>query len=51
LVLKKGASKKNAQLEKKLGLINAVDVMKYCGKLKLKQDALEKQKSLRNEWQ
>jgi metal-responsive CopG/Arc/MetJ family transcriptional regulator len=44
LVLKKGASKKIAQLAKKLEQITGVDVMKYCGKLQLKQDALEIQK-------
>lgn len=28
-----------------------VDTLKYCGKIKLKEDALEIQNKLRNEWQ
>ncbi|MDZ4071603.1 MAG: hypothetical protein U1C70_07250 [Sediminibacterium sp.] len=52
LVLKKGASKKQIKLlEKKIKLKAGVDVLKYCGSIKLKTDALEIQKSLRNEWQ
>ncbi len=52
LVLKKGASKKDIEsIEKKLKAVEGVDVMKYCGKIKLKGDALKIQKSLRNEWQ
>lgn len=52
LVLKKGASKKQIKLlEKKIKLKAGVDVIKYCGSIKLKTDALEIQKSLRNEWQ
>ena len=52
LVLKKGASKREIEsIEKKLKSKSGVDVMKYCGKIKLKEDALSIQKSLRNEWQ
>ena len=52
LVLKKGASKKEIEsLEKKLQNKSGVDVMKYCGKIKLKEDALTIQKNLRDEWQ
>ena len=41
LVLKKGASKKEIELlEKKLKVKNGVDVLKYCGLIKLKEDAL-----------
>ena len=28
-----------------------VDTLKYCGKIKLKEDPLEIQNKLRNEWQ
>ena len=52
LVLKKGASKKEIQtIEKKLNTPKGVDTMKYCGKLKLPEDALSIQKTIRNEWQ
>jgi len=52
LVLKKGASKREIEiLEKKLKNKNGIDVMKYCGKIKLKEDALVIQKRLRDEWQ
>jgi hypothetical protein len=52
LVLKKGASKREIEsIEKKLKNKSGVDVMKYCGKVKLKEDALSIQKRLRNEWQ
>ncbi len=52
LVLKKGASKKEIEdIEKKLKNKNGIDVMKHCGKIKLKEDALTIQKNLRNEWQ
>jgi len=51
LVLKSGATKKQIQLiEKKLKKKTGVDVMKFCGKVKIKQDPLLIQKSLRNEW-
>lgn len=52
LTLKKGASKK--QIEKiisKLKTNKGVDVLKYCGTIKLKMDALTKQKKLRDELQ
>ncbi|CAN5469311.1 hypothetical protein BH11BAC3_BH11BAC3_27750 [soil metagenome] len=52
LVLKKGASKKEIELiEKKLKNKSGVEVIKYCGLIKLKEDALTIQKNLRNEWQ
>lgn len=52
MILKKGASKKEIEsIEKKLKTKTGIDVMKYCGKIKLKEDELVIQKSLRNEWQ
>lgn len=52
LVLKKGASKKEIEsIEKKLKNKAGVDVVKYCGLVKFKEDALTIQKRLRNEWQ
>jgi hypothetical protein len=52
LVLKKGASKKEIEtIQLKLKNIMGVDVMKYCGLLKLKKDPLTIQKNLRNEWE
>jgi hypothetical protein len=52
LVLKKGASKKQIEsLEKKIKSKAGVDVLKYCGILKLQGDALTIQKRLRNDWQ
>lgn len=52
LVLRKGASKKEIEsIEKKLKNKGGVDVMKHCGKIRLKEDALVIQKSLRNEWE
>ena len=51
LVLKKGASKKQIEtIEKKLSKKNGVNVLKYCGTIKLKEDPLKIQKNLRNEW-
>ena len=52
LVLKKGASKKEIESnEKKLNNKGGVDVMKHCGKIKLKVDALVMQNELRDQWQ
>jgi hypothetical protein len=54
LVLKKGAGKKQiAEVEKKLsrGKEGGFNARKYNGKLKLKGDALQIQKKLRNEWE
>ena len=55
LILKQGATKKRIRIildnlakERKH---KGVDVYKYCGKIKLKEEALEIQKGLRNEWQ
>lgn len=51
LVLKKGVSKKEINLiDRKLKSKNGIDVMKFCGVIKLKIDALAIQKNLRNEW-
>lgn len=51
LVLKKGATKREIQkIEKRLGVGRTLDVTKYCGKIKLKEDPLAIQKDLRNEW-
>jgi hypothetical protein len=54
LVLKKGASKRQiAAIEKKLskGKTTGFNARKYNGSLKLKGDALEIQKKLRDEWE
>ena len=53
-ILKQGENKKNMRKlmdnfrnsQKKKG----VDVHKYCGTIQLKEDALEIQKKLRDEW-
>ena len=51
LILKKGASKKEIQsIEKKLKNKSGVNTLKYCGSIKLKEDALTIQKALRKEW-
>ncbi len=54
LVLKKGASKKEIEaIEKKLFRRKAksgFDAKKYNGVIRLKEDAMEIQKRLRNEW-
>ena len=48
--LKKGASEKEIELlEKKIKNRNGVEVKKYCGLIKLKEDALTIQTNLRNE--
>ena len=51
-VLKKGATKQqmqsiNKKLQKKIG----INTKKYCGIIQLKQDPLDIQKQLRDEWQ
>lgn len=52
LILKKGASKREIEsIEKKLKNKDSIDVIKYCGKLKLKQDVMAIQKTLRDEWE
>ena len=52
LVLKKGASKKEIEsIEKKLKKNDGIDIMKYVGKIKLREDAMKIQKSLRIKWQ
>ncbi len=54
LVLKKGASEKDVQLiKKKLQKKShkaGVNVKKYSGKIKLKEDPMAIQKKLRDEW-
>jgi len=51
LVLKKGATKKEIDLiKKKFSNIEGVDTKKICGSIKLKEDPLTVQKSLRDEW-
>lgn len=52
LVLKKGASKQSmTSIMKKLKKKKGVDTKKYCGTIKLKEDALLIQKQLRDEWE
>jgi hypothetical protein len=51
LVLKKGASKKEInQIKKKLLNAEGVNTRIFCGLIKLKEDPLTVQKSLRDEW-
>lgn len=51
LILKKGATKKEIELiDKKLKKDAAIDLMKFCGIIKLKEDPLVIQKKLRDEW-
>jgi hypothetical protein len=51
LTLKSGASKKQIKtIEKKLQSSKGVDVLKYCGKIKLKESPLSIQKAMRDEW-
>lgn len=54
LVLKKDASKKEIDaIRKKINRLpnKGVDTKKYCGVIKLKEDPLEIQKKMRNEWE
>ncbi len=55
LVLNKGATKKEMELlDKKLSHVPSrkkLDAKKYCGVIKLKEDPLEIQKKLRDEWE
>jgi hypothetical protein len=52
LVLKKGASKKEMEsIADKLRVAKGVDTKKYCGTIKLKEDPLEIQKKMRDEWE
>ena len=51
LVLKKGASKREIRkLGKRLVARRRVDITKYCGKITLKEDPLQIQQLIRNEW-
>ncbi len=53
-ILKRGASRKKMQelLQKLQSRMphKGVNTQKYCGVIELKEDALEVQKRLRNEW-
>ena len=52
LVLKPGATKQQMQsIDKKLQKKTSVNTKKYCGIIHLKQDFLDIQKQLRDEWQ
>ncbi len=52
ITIKKGTrpEKLTTQINKVLSE-KGVDTRKYCGSIKLKEDALKIQKQLRNEWQ
>jgi hypothetical protein len=51
LVLKKGANKKEMEsISKKLPKKAGVDTKKYSGLIKLKEDPLDIQKKMRDEW-
>ena len=50
-IIKKGAN--NKEIEKALSNLKSskkFDAFKHCGKIKLKEDPLDIQKRLRNEW-
>ena len=51
--IKKGTSREKIRLALKKRKIKAKgpDLKKYCGSITLKEDPLEMQKSLRNEWE
>lgn len=53
-ILKSGDTKKNLKelLDTLLKEVSnkGVNTLKYCGKIKIKQDALQIQNKLRNEW-
>ena len=52
LVLKKGANKKQMQsIENKLLKKAGVNTKKFCGVISLKENPLDIQKQIRNEWQ
>jgi hypothetical protein len=52
LILKKGDSEQSiAILLKKMRIKKGVNTKKYCGSIKLKEDALTIQKQLRDEWE
>lgn len=53
MTIKYGASKRSIlsllkELQEKA--VKGIDAKKYCGKLRLKKDALKIQKELRDEW-
>ena len=51
LILKKGTNKKEMDIIfEQLKITKGVNTKKYCGTVKLKEDPLEIQKQLRNEW-
>lgn len=50
-ILKKGASKREIEnINKKLSKVAGVNTKKYCGQIKLKEDPMEIQKMMRDEW-
>ncbi len=51
VVIEQGTSKEKLELLlKKLKLRKGVNTKKYCGVINLKEDALQIQKQLRDEW-
>jgi hypothetical protein len=50
-VIKKGSPRqKILKLLKSLKITNGLDAYKYCGVIRIKEDALAIQQKLRNEW-
>jgi hypothetical protein len=50
--LKKGATKLElAKINKQLKTIKGVDTKKFCGVIDLKENPLQIQKKMRNEWE
>jgi hypothetical protein len=51
-ILKKGATKKEMDnISAKLGMFKGVDTKKYGGTIKLKEESLDIQKKMRDEWE
>ena len=51
-VIRKGSSKKTImEILQKLQIHKGLDAYKYCGVIKLKDDALAIQKKMRDEWE
>ncbi len=51
MVLKSGATKREmASINRKLASRKSVNMLKFCGVIRLKEDPLAIQKRLRNEW-
>ena len=53
ITIKKGTKpeKINSQLSKLIDKKSGVDTRKYCGVIKLKEDAMKIQKRMRDEWE